>query len=432
MIQKESQLINFIKINPGTLEIQSKSLGGGFNLDNNVSAVGPLIIGPGFSKSYYFDARLEKLLDIEYFGNKLNIAIEAISKNNVLFYGYFENQREPYLWDIDKNQMLLIDGQSNKFYNVLPDMEGGFYLLPGSSGGGSKLRKLNAAGEIKDLTEVGERPWYYNGSEIGLDGIVHTFPFPGVNEVIFHSEKQGKINVNYLPFENTLYYKSFFWKEVNETVVVETEIGGKSHTWIWKFDENPLDVTPTGRTDMLIQSFIHGDTVVLQYQNRATAEMNFILYNTKTKILEDKKNITSSQYYLDGSEQEWLNNHTCLLSLFTQDKGMELWKYNISNNELILLKEFVEGRIGGEPEDFIRTKNYIYFLATALMDPGNGFLLMVSHRCQNQIRLNTLTFYTPTPPSMQFILKINQIKYKFVISMAGSGIRVFSSKRRKN
>lgn len=155
--------------------------------------------------------------------------------------------------------------------------------------GGSKLRKLNAAGEIKDLTEVGERPWYYNGSEIGLDGIVHTFPFPGVNEVIFHSEKQGKINVNYLPFENTLYYKSFFWKEVNETVVVETEIGGKSHTWIWKFDENPLDVTPTGRTDMLIQSFIHGDTVVLQYQNRATAEMNFILYNTKTKILEDKK-----------------------------------------------------------------------------------------------------------------------------------------------
>ncbi|MBK9686243.1 MAG: hypothetical protein IPO65_00230 [Saprospiraceae bacterium] len=89
LIQKESQLINFIKINPGTLEIQSKSLGGGFNLDNNVSAVGPLIIGPGFSKSYYFDARLEKLLDIEYFGNKLNIAIEAISKNNVLFLWVF-------------------------------------------------------------------------------------------------------------------------------------------------------------------------------------------------------------------------------------------------------------------------------------------------------------------------------------------------------
>lgn len=365
LIQKENQLIDFIKINPTTLEIQSKSLGGGFNLDNNVSAVGPVIIGPGFYKSYYFDARVEKLFDVKYFGNKLDITIEAISKNNVLFYGYFENQREPYLWDIEKNQMLLIDGQSNKFYNVLPDMEGGFFLLPGSSGGGSKVRKLSAEGEFKDLTEVGERPWYYNITAKGLDGIVHTFPFPGVNEVIFHSEKQGKINVNYLPFENTLYYKSFFWKEVDETIVVETEIGGKNHTWIWKFDEVPFDITPSGRNDMLIQAFIHGDTVILQYQNRADAEMTFVLYNTMTKVSEDKKIFPSSQYYLEGSNHEWLDHYTCLLSLFTQDRGTELWKYNITSNELTLVKEFVVGRIGGDPDNFIRTNNNIYFIAVA-------------------------------------------------------------------
>lgn len=364
LLQKENQLIDFIKINPVTLEIQSKSIGGGFSIDNNVQAFGPGIIGAGFSKSYYFDARVEQLVDIKYFNKKLRVSIEGISKNNVLFYGYFENKRELYLWDIVENKMLLIDGYSDRFFNVLPDQEGGFYLLPGL-GGGSKLKKLNAVGEIKDLTEIGERPWYYYGSDIGLDGVVHTFPFPGINEVIFHSEKKGKINVNYLPFENTLYYKSFFWKEVDETVVVETEIGSKNHTWIWKFDEVPLDVTPAGRNDMLIQSFILGDTVVLQYQNRAKAEMSFVLYNTKTKVAEDKKTIASSQNYLNGSNQEWLNNHTCLLSLFTQDTGLELWKYDIGSNELTLVKDFVEGRIGGEPDDFIRTKNNIYFIATA-------------------------------------------------------------------
>ena len=89
------------------------------------------------------------------------------------------------------------------------------------------------------------------------------FPFPGMNEVIFISEKNGKINDVRIPFKNTLYYENFYWQEFEETVVVETYFNNKYHTWVWKYDEPPTDITPNGREDRLVSAMMHGDSVVL-------------------------------------------------------------------------------------------------------------------------------------------------------------------------
>ncbi|MBK7009570.1 MAG: hypothetical protein IPH36_13545 [Saprospiraceae bacterium] len=213
LIQKPGQLISYIKINPVTLELKTKHVGGGFNLDNNVKPAGAVLVIGNYSNSYYFDTRTELLRKITYAGNELSVSGVVVSKNNVLYYGQYLNNRELYLWDTDKNQTLLITNLSTTYRNILPDNEGGFYLLPGNFGAGDKIRKMDINGKVIDVTVVGDRPWYYNNSEIGLEGPVHTFPFPGINEVIFHSEKQGKINVNYIPFENTLYYQSFFGRK---------------------------------------------------------------------------------------------------------------------------------------------------------------------------------------------------------------------------
>lgn len=365
LIQKPGQLISYIKINPVTLELKTKHVGGGFNLDNNVKPAGAVLVIGSYSNSYYFDTRNEILKKITYAGNELSVAGVEVSNNNVLFYGQYLNNRELYLWDTEKNQILLIANLSGTYHNILPDNEGGFYLLPGNFGAGDKIRKMDSKGNVIDVTVVGERPWYYNNSEIGLEGPVHTFPFPGINEIIFHSEKQGKINVNYIPFENTLYYQSFFWKEENETVIVETEIGGKKHTWIWKYDESPLDITPEGREDALIQAIIKGDSVLLQYHNRDIAKMRFILYNLQNGKFEVKMEIPSSYNYLAGSEYTWKDGQNLLLSLFTPESGRELWRYDVIGNELILGRDFVPGRVDGIPSSFTQTQNNIYFLATA-------------------------------------------------------------------
>ena len=365
LIQKPGQLISFIKINPVTLELKTKHVGGGFNLDNNVKPAGAVLVIGNYSNSYYFDTRTELLKKITYAGNELFVSGVVVSKNNVLYYGQYLNNRELYLWDTDKNQTLLITNLSTTYHNILPDNEGGFYLLPGNFGAGDKIRKMDINGKVIDVTVVGDRPWYYNNSEIGLEGPVHTFPFPGINEVIFHSEKQGKINVNYIPFENTLYYQSFFWKEVNETVIVETEIGGKKHTWVWKYDESPLDITPQGREDALIQAFIKGDSVMLQYHDRNAAKMQFILYKLQNGTFEVKKEIPSSYNYLAGSEFVWKDGQNLLLSLFTPETGSELWKYDVIGNELTLVRDFGSGRVNGIPSSFTQTQNNIYFLATA-------------------------------------------------------------------
>ncbi|MBK8851597.1 MAG: T9SS type A sorting domain-containing protein [Saprospiraceae bacterium] len=365
LIQKPGQLISYIKINPVTLELKTKHVGGGFNLDNNVKPAGAVLVIGNYSNSYYFDTRTELLRKITYAGNELSVSGVVVSKNNVLYYGQYLNNRELYLWDTDKNQTLLITNLSTTYHNILPDNEGGFYLLPGNFGAGDKIRKMDINGKVIDVTVVGDRPWYYNNSEIGLEGPVHTFPFPGINEVIFHSEKQGKINVNYIPFENTLYYQSFFWKEVNETVIVETEIGGKKHTWVWKYDESPLDITPQGREDALIQAIIKGDSVLLQYHDRDVAKMQFILYNLQNGTFEVKMEIPSSYNYLAGSEFAWKDSQNLLLSLYTPESGRELWKYNIFENDLTLVRDFGSGRVDGIPSSFTPTKNNIYFLATA-------------------------------------------------------------------
>lgn len=365
LIQKPGQLISFIKINPISLELKTKHVGGGFNLDNNVKPAGAVLVIGNYSNSYYFDTRTELLKKITYAGNELFVSGVVVSKNNVLYYGQYLNNRELYLWDTDKNQTLLITNLSTTYHNILPDNEGGFYLLPGNFGAGDKIRKMDINGKVIDVTVVGDRPWYYNNSEIGLEGPVHTFPFPGINEVIFHSEKQGKINVNYIPFENTLYYQSFFWKEVNETVIVETEIGGKKHTWVWKYDESPLDITPQGREDALIQAIIKGDSVLLQYHDRDVAKMQFILYNLQNGTFEVKMEIPSSYNYLAGSEFAWKDSQNLLVSLFTPESGRELWKYNILENDLTLVRDFGSGRVDGIPSSFTPTQNNIYFLATA-------------------------------------------------------------------
>ncbi len=426
LIQKPGQLISYIKINPVTLELKTKHVGGGFNLDNNVKPAGAVLVIGNYSNSYYFDTRNEILKKITYAGNELFVSDVVVSKNNVLYYGHYLNNRELYLWDTDKNQTLLIANLSATYHNILPDNEGGFYLLPGNFGAGDKIRKMDINGNVIDVTAVGDRPWYYNNSEIGLGGPVHTFPFPGVNEVIFHSEKQGKINVNYIPFENTLYYQSFFWKEVNETVIVETEIGGKKHTWVWRYDESPLDITPEGREDALIQAFIKGDSVLLQYHDRNAAKMQFILFNLQNGTFEVKKEIPSSYNYLAGSEFAWKDENNLLLSLFTFELGRELWKYDVIGNELTLVRDFAPGRVDGNPSNFTHTQNNIYFLSTATDDSRQWFAVNGSNSISDlSIGISDIWVY-PNPASNQ--LSISMDLEKIEIFDLG-GIKRFSDYR---
>jgi ELWxxDGT repeat protein len=365
LIQKENQIIYYLRIDPVTFETKSKLVGTGIYIDNYLKVLGNGIVGTSYEKDYYFDASSVQLRVITYNGFKLHIENECVSQKNMLFYGYQSAKAELYLWNVEEDKIQLIEGFANSFHNILSDYEGGFYLIPTSSGSNKKILKMNASGVISELASVGVSPGYYYNEEIGLAGTVHTFPYPGVNEIMFFSEKEGKINVNTIPFENTLYYRSFYWTEVDETVVVETQIGGKNHTWIWKFDESPVDVTPAGRSENLLKALIKGDTVVLQYHDMTKAEIHLVLYDLRTKNLELKKSIVSSQFYLNGSTHEWVDNHTCVLSLFTPETGNELWKYDVTSNELILVKDFVEGRIGSDPDNFIRTEHNLYFLSVA-------------------------------------------------------------------
>lgn len=365
LIQKENQIIEYLRIDPATFEIKPKAVGGAILIDNYLKILSHGIVGTSFQKNYYFDAVKEQLKIITYNGVHLNIINECVSQNNMLFYGHDSNKTELYYWNVDEDKIKLIEGFTNSFHNILSDYEGGFYLIPTSSGSNKKILKMDASGVISELASLGASPGYYYNEEIGLAGTVHTFPYPGVNEILFFSERGGRINVNTIPFENTLYYKSFYWTEVDETVVVETQIGGKNHTWIWKFDESPVDVTPAGRSENLLKALIKGDTVVLQYHDMSKAEMHLVLYDLRTKNLELKKSIVSSQFYLNGSTYEWLDDHTCVLSLFTPETGNELWKYDVTSNELILIKDFIEGRIGSDPDNFIRTEHNLYFLSVA-------------------------------------------------------------------
>ncbi|MBK7009571.1 MAG: hypothetical protein IPH36_13550 [Saprospiraceae bacterium] len=119
-----------------------------------------------------------------------------------------------------------------------------------------------------------------------------------------------------------------------------------------------------GREDALIQAIIKGDSVLLQYHDRDVAKMQFILYNLQNGTFEVKMEIPSSYNYLAGSEFAWKDSQNLLLSLYTPESGRELWKYNIFENDLTLVRDFGSGRVDGIPSSFTPTKNNIYFLTS--------------------------------------------------------------------
>lgn len=367
IIQKKDNTFGYLKINTITQQTEFKSIQGSPNLARVYPVKDQAILaGDNFDGGFLnlTDGTYKK---IKYNGVELQTVNITVSGSNVLFHGFNAGLAELYHWNLTTNIIKIIPDYGNRFPKVLPDYEGGFYFLPGNSGAGDKIRKMDTQGNLMDVTTVGNQPWYYYIDYTGLAGEVHTFPFPGENEVIFHSEKQGKINVNRIPFDNTAYYQNLSWIETNETVVVETEINGLFHTWIWKFDEQPYDVTPDGKNARLFRALIEGDSVVLLYYDASSRKTTLSLYNSKDRVLDEKTTFPSINYNLQLVESNYIydKDNTWYLALNMRDSGEELWSYNVVKNELKLVNDFILGSGGGYPSNFTKFDQNILFLSNA-------------------------------------------------------------------
>ncbi len=420
LIQRMDNVYGSIKINTENQQVIFKSFPGSPNLVRSFVIENKAIVAGDNLDGGYFDLGDEKFKKFKLNGNEIQTFNIAVSGNNVLFHGFIDGQREFYFWNANTNELKIIPGYGNLFPHVLPDYEGGFFLLPGNAGFGNKIKKMNVLGEIKDLTTVGPGPWYYYIAENGLTGDVHTFPFPGVNEVIFHSEKNGKINVVNVPFENTLYYENFYWQESEETVVVETFINNNYHTWVWKFDEQPYNLTPNGRADRLVSAMIQGDTVILVYFDKEQKRTIFSVYNTINKTLWENASLES--YYQSPIKPitSFLfdQSGTFYFSINTTNFGEEMWSYGLKDHSLMLVNDFLPGSISGNPDNLINFNDNVLFTANATDGSRQWFKIRQSIGTSDEGEDHNNSFLFPNPTNDAVFIK-KKSKHLLIYDLTG-------------
>ncbi|HMS99323.1 MAG TPA: T9SS type A sorting domain-containing protein, partial [Saprospiraceae bacterium] len=420
LIQRMDNVYGSIKINTENQQVIFKSFPGSPNLVRSFVIENKAIVAGDNLDGGYFDLGDEKFKKFKLNGNEIQTFNIAVSGNNVLFHGFIDGQREFYFWNANTNELKIIPGYGNLFPHVLPDYEGGFFLLPGNAGFGNKIKKMNVLGEIKDLTTVGPGPWYYYIAENGLTGDVHTFPFPGVNEVIFHSEKNGKINVVKVPFENTLYYENFYWQESEETVVVETFINNNYHTWVWKFDEQPYNLTPNGRADRLVSAMIQGDTVILVYFDKEQKRTIFSVYNTINKTLWENASLES--YYQSPIKPitSFLfdQSGTFYFSINTTNFGEEMWSYGLKDHSLMLVNDFLPGSISGNPDNLINFNDNVLFTANATDGSRQWFKIRQSIGTSDEGEDHNNSFLFPNPTNDTVFIK-KKSKHLLIYDLTG-------------
>ena len=130
IVQKADNVYGYLKINTDNQQITFKSFQEAPNLVRSFAIEGKAIVAGDNLDGGYFDLAKEKFTKFKYNGNELQIFNVIVSKDNVLFHGVNQGQRELYLWNAASGEIKIVPGYANLFPHALPDYEGDttFYL----------------------------------------------------------------------------------------------------------------------------------------------------------------------------------------------------------------------------------------------------------------------------------------------------------------
>ncbi len=368
LVQKKDRKIGFIKINLQSLDTKYTLLPGVSLIDPYNKVTGHVILnrqGPDEMNNVFLNLKTEKYESIKINGVKTDMYNEKVSGDMVLFSDYEGSTRKTYLWNTKTGEIIKLLSPLDNYFITYPDEEGNFFISIDLDGK-QYLKKLNADGNLQHLDEIPDKPEYYYNRLIGMDGPVKTFAVPGNDEVIFFSEKEGNTIKNVLPFNGTLYYQSFFWKEVNETVLVETtDESGQYIQWVWTYGQPPAKINLPFAGYRLSEAIIDGDEVIIWYFKDNYSAMKVVHYSiTSASIVHTMEvNKTIQNYPLYSNQFAKIQDDLFVIAYNDGESGREPWLYNKANHTFKRLKDLYSGHIGSNPNNFISVAGDCYFTA---------------------------------------------------------------------
>lgn len=339
-------------------------------LDNNVkttsgNTLGPLIfysMGNSDSKLHFFDLKDETINTFDDLPYMLSTSVTK-GKNTAFYYhSPFNDADRVYLIDYTTNEFKLINMDIAYHKHFVSGNDDSYYIIDRDfSADSSRIRLLTKDGNI---TEIYHGKGRFNEAVTSFEDHAVTkinLLFDGKKSIFVTNDLQNT-TVFELPHSYSISRRLEILNSKNGKSILRTVEDTGVHYWFYQAFEPVVEIESTTNKTLAFSDLSNG-FVNLVFYDQDDFRTSLVRYNygenVKSKI-EDVENGCDGLLPFRGialNASQYLIAASC-------DSGSEPWILDMVEGNIKLIEDFYPGRFSSSPNDFIKFKDWIYFVMT--------------------------------------------------------------------